>query len=119
MTTDYRMMHTDKIVRVHRYTTVVTDCFTVWETKWNPEGNRFSEWGPFEDLVAFLEDINVMDNKIAVEYINGLYIGFYDGKVNIGTGVYHPLGCVASAIEREEIEKRLDGKRWRRNKSVV
>ena len=92
--TDYSLVDEQKIAAVHQYDCIV-DGFTVWETKFsdskdeNGNFNRWIEWGPFADLVELLEHINLMDNKIAVEYYNGLFIGFYDGKVTIGTRVHH------------------------------
>ena len=55
----------------------------------NGKFNRWLHWGPFAELVEMLETMNLMDNKISVEYENGLFIGFYDGKVQIGTKCWH------------------------------
>ena len=92
--TDSRLVYESKIAAVHQYGSIV-DGFIVWKTKFSDSKdedgkfNRWIEWGPFADLVKFLENINLMDNKIAVEYYNGLYIGFYDGTVCVGTKVLH------------------------------
>lgn len=92
--TDYHLLDVDKIKAVHQYPTV-TCGFEVWKTdysdSYDEEGkfNRWLCWGPFADLVEMLEAMNLMDNKISVEYKNGLFIGFYDGHVTIGTKCWH------------------------------
>ena len=92
--TDWNLLEETKIAAVHQYDCIV-DGFEVWKTEFSDskdedgEFNRYVEWGPFAELVKFLEHINLMDNKIAVEYYNGLFIGFYDGTVRIGTRVHH------------------------------
>lgn len=94
LNTDYSLLDAEKIAAVHQYDCIV-DGFTVWETRFSDSKdedgnfNRWIGWGPFADLVKLLEHIDLMDNKIAVEYYNGIYVGFYDGKVTIGTRVHH------------------------------
>lgn len=92
--TDWTLIDENKIAAVHQYDCIVHG-FTVWKTEFSDSKdedgnfNRWIAWGPFANLVEFLEHINLMDNKIAVEYYNGLFIGFYDGEVTIGTRVHH------------------------------
>lgn len=92
--TDVSLLDERSIAAVHQYDCIV-DGFVIWETKFSDDKdadgnfNRYISWGPFAELVRFLENINLMDNKIAVEYNNGLFIGFYDGKVIVGTKVRH------------------------------
>lgn len=92
--TDYHLLDIDEIKAIHQYPTV-TEGFEVWNTSYsdsydeNGKFNRWLCWGPFAELVEMLEIMNLMDNKISVEYKNGLFIGFYDGKVRIGTKCWH------------------------------
>lgn len=92
--TDWTLSNEEEIAAVHQYDCIV-DGFTVWKTEFSDSKdedgkfNRWIKWGPFAGLVEFLEHINLMDNKIAVEYYNGIFIGFYDGEVRIGTRVHH------------------------------
>jgi hypothetical protein len=92
--TDFSLIDEQKIAAVHQYDCIVNG-FTVWNTEFSDSKdedgnfNRWIQWGPFAELVELLEHINLMDNKIAVEYYNGMYIGFYDGEVTIGTRVHH------------------------------
>lgn len=92
--TDYHLLDVDKIKTIHQYPTV-TDGFEVWNTSYsdsydeNRHYNRWLSWGPFAELVEMLETMGLMDNKISIEYKDGLFIGFYDGKVRIGTKCWH------------------------------
>lgn len=92
--TDYHLLDVEKIRNVHQYPTV-TDGYEVWNTSYsdsydeNGNFNRWLDWGPFAELVEMLETMNLMDNKISVEYESGLFIGFYDGHVTIGTKCWH------------------------------
>jgi len=92
--TDWTLLDEKKIAAVHQYDCIV-DGFTVWKTEFSDSKdehgkfNRWISWGPFADLVELLEHIHLMDNKIAVEYYNGIFVGFYDGEVRIGTRVRH------------------------------
>lgn len=91
---DFSLTDYDKIAAVHQYDCIV-DGFKVWNTDFSDgkdaddKFNRYICWGPFANLVQLLEHINLMDNKIAIEYYNGLFIGFYDGEVTIGNRVRH------------------------------
>lgn len=66
----------------------------VWKREWgsdeDPDGkfNRYQSYGPFYDLMQLLERMNLLDNKIAIKYKNGLYLGYYDGVFTIGTSVH-------------------------------
>lgn len=92
--TDYHLLNIDDIVKIHRYPTVVTG-FEVWNTKFsdsldkNGKFNRYAASGPFRELEEMLENLGVWDNKIAIEYENGLFVGFYDGSWRIGTKCWH------------------------------
>ena len=92
--TDYRLSDIDEIVAVHQYPTIV-DGFSVWQTDfiddYDEEGkfNRYRQYGPFAELVEFLEQLNLWDNKIAIEYKNGLFVGFYDRWFTVGTKCTH------------------------------
>lgn len=92
--TDSTLTHVREIVAVHQYDCIVSG-FVVWDTEFSDSKdddgkfNRYVAWGPFAELVELLEHIGLMDNKIAVEYSNGMFIGFYDGEVTVGTRVRH------------------------------
>lgn len=111
LNTDYHLLDVDKMVAIHQYPTV-TDGFEVWSTSYSDNRdnqgnfNRYCCWGPFADLVQLLEQMNIMDNKISVEY-DGLFIGFYDGKVRIGRKCWH-VGDHSNVIKHDEIRKRYE-----------
>lgn len=104
--TDYHLTDVSNWKTFHGYTTV-TNGFSVWETRFsdshddNGKFNRYAEWGPFYDLVELLEKLNLMDNKIAIEYNNGLVVGLYDGRVRIGNKAYPE--SYARSLNNEEI----------------
>lgn len=105
------------ITKIHQYPSLCIG-HEVWNTDWsdskddNSNFNRYVCWGPFQDLVAELEELNLFDNKIVLVYEDGLHIGFYDGSVRIGTSMSRYVSPYS--INSEEIQKRiseLDGMR--------
>ena len=107
---DTQMLDPFYIESIQCYPTT-TYGFTIWETEWSDnkddEGNfnRYINWGPFAELHKLLENTNCLDNKIAIVYSNGLVLGFYDGKIRIGTKYNNHGGRV---ITKEEFEKKYD-----------
>ncbi len=96
---DSLMLCPSNMKMIHQYPSMVCNGFVVWDTRNSDDNdvngnfNRYAEWGPFYSLVEILEKLNLMDNKIVVEYKNGFCIGFYDGRVKVGTLV-HTSGYV-------------------------
>lgn len=94
LNTDYHLLKIDEIVAVHQYPTIV-EGFEVWNNNYSDsydKDGKFNRWiaaGPFAKLEELLENLNLMDNKIAIEYKNGIFIGFYDNSWSIGTKCWH------------------------------
>lgn len=107
--TDYHLLDVDEIVAIHQYPTIV-DGFSVWQTDfvddYDEDGkfNRYRQYGPFAELVELLEQLNLWDNKIAIEYKNGLFVGFYDRWFSVGTKCTH-LGHTYIKTHEEIMER--------------
>ncbi len=122
MMLDSELEDLSNIVRIHQYPSLCIG-YDVWKTKWsdskddNGNFNRYVEWGPFQDLVAELEKLNLMDNKIVLVYNNGIHIGFYDGTVQIGMKMSRMVSPYS--ISAEEIKQKLDKKTARELRRAV
>ena len=94
MCTDYNLLQVEDIVEIHQYPTTVNG-YAVWETEWmsdydeNGKFNRYRSYGPFSELAELLECLGLLDNKIAIKYKSGLFIGFYDGQIRVGNRCTH------------------------------
>lgn len=90
--TDRYLTDINNMVKFYTYDCIVHGV-CVWKTEWESDQvdgkfNRYQTYGPFYDLMQLLEQMNLLDNKIAIEYENGLFIGYYDGQFTIGTSVH-------------------------------
>lgn len=107
--TDSYLINVDNMVKFYTYDCIVHG-ITIWKTEWESnyvdgKYNRYQHYGPLYDLVELLEHMNLWDNKIAIEYSNGLFLGFYDGTFTIGASVHKFWSHEKS---HEELLKRYD-----------
>lgn len=117
--TDWGLLDISHVKKFYTYDCIVQG-YTVWKTEWsdnnlNGKFHRYVCYGPFAELMAMLEGMNLLDNKIAIEYNNGLYIGFCDGDFRVGTSV---LKFGSHEISKEEILERYNRYKGRITKFV-
>lgn len=109
--TDYNLLQVDDIVSVHQYPCMVNG-YIVWDTDWlssyDEDGNfnRYRSYGTFAELAELLEELGLLDNKIAIEYKSGLFVGFYDGKIRVGNRCHH--FNTPSIVNNEKILERYN-----------
>lgn len=108
MHTDSMLLNVEDIKKVYCYPSIVSEGFEVWHTNWwEGPSDRYQDWGPFARLVKLLEGLRVMDNKIVVEYTNGVFVGFFDGSVRIGVEQRHLFENIQQkVIEQKDLLKR-------------
>lgn len=115
MSIDFMLEDLSRVERLYQYPSLCVG-YTIWKTKWsdskddNGKFNRYIEWGPFQDLVESLERIGLFDNKIVLQYKDGLCIGFFDGSVMIGQKVSDTYKSPYS-VSKEEILERCKRKK--------